>query len=242
MTQSLFREDAYARDCEATVVAINDRGGVVLDRTVFYAAGGGQPGDAGTLVFDGGQCPIATTVYDADRMTIVHVPDEQATRPDIGQFVRAELDWSKRFKFMRVHSALHLLCSVVAFPVTGGQIGAGDGRLDFDIEDAGAIDKDKIAEAVNALIEADHGISERWITDAELEANPGLVRTMAVKPPMGTGRVRLIAIGEGGAVDLQPCGGTHVKSTAEIGRIAVPKIEKKGRQNRRIRLSLVNDQ
>ena len=241
MTEALFRENAYGRDCEATVVAINDRGGVILDQTVFYAAGGGQPGDTGVLMFDGGRCPIAATVYDADRQTIVHVPSEDAAKPEIGQRVRVELDWTQRHKFMRVHSALHLLCSVVAFPVTGGQIGAGDGRLDFDIEDAGAIDKDEITDSVNALIAADHAITERWITNAELEANPGLVRTMAVKPPMGSGRVRLIAIGEDGAVDLQPCGGTHVKSTAEIGRVIIPKIEKKGRQNRRVRLSLVDE-
>lgn len=238
MTTALFRDDAYRQTCEATVQAINDRGGIVIDQTVFYAAGGGQPGDAGTLTFDGQSCAIATTVYDSDRSTIVHVPAEGATAPEPGTTVTLELDWAQRYKFMRVHTALHLLCSIIKFPVTGGQIGAGDGRLDFDIADAGAIDKDDVSQRLNELIAADYAVSERWITDAELEANPGLVRTMSVKPPMGSGKVRLVAIGEDGAVDLQPCGGTHVRSTAEIGTVAIPKIEKKGRQNRRVRLSL----
>ncbi len=238
MTEAVFRNDAYTKECEAEVVAINDRGGIILDRTVFYASGGGQPGDTGTLVFEDGSCAIATTVYDQDRTTIVHVPKEGEPAPQVGQKLKVMLDWPTRHKYMRVHTALHLLCSVVAFPVTGGQIGAGDGRLDFDIQDAGAIDKEAVEEQLNAIIAGDHAVSETWITDAELEANPGLVRTMSVKPPMGSGRVRLVSIGENGSVDLQPCGGTHVKSTAEIGRVAIPKVEKKGRQNRRVRLSL----
>lgn len=238
MTKPLFRDDAYRQECDATVEAINDRGGIVLDQTIFYAAGGGQPGDAGTLSFDDQTCAIATTVYDSDRSTIVHVPADGIPVPAAGAQVKLTLDWAQRHKFMRVHTALHLLCSIIKFPVTGGQIGAGDGRLDFDIADAGAIDKDEISAQLNELIKADHRVSERWITDAELEANPGLVRTMSVKPPMGSGKVRLVAIGEGGSVDLQPCGGTHVHSTAEIGVATVPKVEKKGRQNRRVRLSL----
>jgi misacylated tRNA(Ala) deacylase len=238
MTEALFRDDAYARECPASVVAINDRGGIILDRTVFYATGGGQPGDSGELLFDGGSCAIATAVYDDDRTTIVHVPAEGGVVPLPGTTVTASLDWERRHKFMRVHTALHLMCSLVKYPVTGGQIGAGEGRLDFDIADAGALDKDELTARLNALVEADHPISQRWISDAELEANPGLVRTMSVKPPMGSGRVRLIAIGKDGAVDLQPCGGTHVRSTREIGAVAITKVEKKGRQNRRIRLAL----
>jgi misacylated tRNA(Ala) deacylase len=238
MTEQLYRTDAYLRDCTARVVAVNERGGIVLDRTVFYAAAGGQPGDKGMLEIDGGgSCPIATTVYDADKATIVHVPAEGATRPAAGQAVRAVLDWDTRAKLMRMHTCLHLLCALVKFPVTGGQVGAEEGRLDFDIEDASAVDKDQLTADLNALIDANHPVSERWITDAELEANPGLVRTMAVKPPVGSGRVRLVAIGENGAVDLQPCGGTHVKATGEIGRVAVTKIEKKGKLNRRIRVA-----
>lgn len=238
MTDALFREDAYAQACEAKVVAVNDRGGIILDRTVFYASGGGQPGDGGSLEFNGQSCAIATTVYDQDRKTIVHVPKEADDLPEVGQDLTVTLDWTTRYKYMRVHTALHLLCSVIKYPVTGGQIGAGDGRLDFDIQDAGAIEKEAVEEQLNTIIAADHPVSETWISDAELEANPGLVRTMSVKPPMGSGHVRLVSIGHDGSVDLQPCGGTHVKSTAEIGRVSIPKIEKKGRQNRRVRLAL----
>ena len=238
MTEQLYRTDAYLRDCTARVLAVNERGGIVLDRTVFYAAAGGQPGDKGTLEIDGGgPCPIATTVYDADKATIVHVAAEGSARPAPGQTVRAALDWDLRSRLMRMHTTLHLLCALVKFPVTGGQVNPDDSRLDFDISDASAVDKDKLTADLNALIAADHPVSDRWITDAELEANPQLVRTMAVKPPMGTGKVRLVVIGEGGSVDLQPCGGTHVKATAEIGPVVVTKIEKKGKLNRRIRVS-----
>jgi len=238
VTEQLYRTDAYLRDCEARVLAVNGRGGIVLDRTVFYAAAGGQPGDQGVLEIEGGgRCPIATTVYDADKTTIVHVAAEGSTLPASGAGVRAVLDWDVRSRLMRMHTCLHLLCALVRFPVTGGQVGTEEGRLDFDIEDASAVDKDALAAGLNELIAADHPVSERWISDAELEANPGLVRTMAVKPPMGSGRVRLVAIGEGGSVDLQPCGGTHVRRTGEIGRVAMTRIEKKGKLNRRIRVA-----
>ncbi len=238
MTEQLYRTDAYLRDCTARVLSTNERGGIVLDRTVFYAAAGGQPGDAGMLQIEGGaSCPIATTVYEADKTTIVHVAAEGSMLPQSGQAVRALLDWDNRAKLMRMHTCLHLLCALVKFPVTGGQVGAQEGRLDFDIEDASAVDKDKLTADLNALIAADHPVTERWITDAELEANPGLVRTMAVKPPVGTGRVRLVVIGANGEVDLQPCGGTHVKRTGEIGAVAVARIEKKGKLNRRIRVA-----
>jgi len=238
MTEQLYRADAYLRDCAAQVLAINDRGGIVLDRTVFYAAAGGQPGDKGVIETEsGGSCPIATTVYDADKATIVHVPADGAAPPKPGQSVRASLDWGFRSPLMRMHTCLHLLCSLVKFPVTGGQVNPDDSRLDFDINDASAVDKDRLTADLNALIAADHPVSERWISDAELEASPGLVRTMAVKPPMGTGRVRLVLIGENGSVDMQPCGGTHVRRTGEIGRVAVTRIEKKGKLNRRIRVS-----
>jgi misacylated tRNA(Ala) deacylase len=236
VTEQLYRTDAYLAATEARVLAVNERGGIVLDRTVFYASAGGQPGDRGELRFASGTCPILTTVYDVDKSTIVHVPAEGASRPAVGESVTGALDWDLRYRHMRMHTALHLLCSLVKFPVTGGQIGADEGRLDFDIEDASAVDKDRLTETINAIIAADHAVSERWITDAELEANPGLVRTMSVKPPMGSGRVRLVLIGENGEIDLQPCGGTHVAKTSEIGRIAVSKIEKKGKINRRIRV------
>lgn len=237
MTEQLFRSDPYAKDCEAKVIGLNDRGGIILDRTVFYASSGGQPGDKGTLALaDGVSCLIANTVWEVDKQKIAHVPAESAQQPAPGQTVRAVLDWDTRYKHMRMHTALHLLCSLVKFPVTGGQIGTSEGRLDFDISDPSAIEKDRLSEQLNALVAANHPVGERWISDAELEANPHLVRTMAVKPPMGTGKVRLIVIGPDGSVDLQPCGGTHVRATGEIGRLAVAKIENKGKQNRRIRV------
>ena len=237
MTEQLFRTDAYLQECDAKVVAVNERGGIVLDRTVFYASSGGQPGDAGMLEVAGSApCPIATTVWDAHKTTVVHIAPEAALRPEPGQTVRARLDWDTRYQHMRMHTALHLLCSLVKFPVTGGQIGAQEGRLDFDIADPSGIDKERLTAQINALVAANHPVSERWITDAELDANPHLVRTMAVKPSTGTTKVRLVVIGENGAVDLQPCGGTHVRTTSEIGRLAIAKIENKGKQNRRIRL------
>jgi misacylated tRNA(Ala) deacylase len=237
MTEQLYRGDAYLRECDARVLAVSERGGIVLDRTVFYASAGGQPGDRGVLEVEGAlSCPIATTVYDADKATILHIPTEGSTAPEVGQRVRVALDWDARNKLMRMHTCLHLLCALVKFPVTGGQVGVDEGRLDFDIEDASSVDKDQLTTELNKLIDADHPVCERWITDAELEASPGLVRTMAVKPPMGSGRVRLVEIGEGGSVDLQPCGGTHVRRTSEIGRVGVSKIEKKGKLNRRIRV------
>jgi misacylated tRNA(Ala) deacylase len=233
-TQLIFRDDPYARDCEATIVAATPEG-IVLDRTVFYAQGGGQPGDVGTLAQAGAE-PVAVmnTVYGPDRTTILHVLVDKDWHAEPGERVTATLDWERRYKRMRVHTALHLLSVVLPYPVTGGAIGDGDGRLDFDIPEAG-LDKAELTEKLNELIARDAPVRERWITDEELDSNPALVKTMAVKPPRGTGRVRLVEI-EG--IDLQPCGGTHVRSTAEIGSVAVTDIEKKGRQNRRVRIAL----
>lgn len=232
-TIQLFREDAYRPETEATVLAVNDRRGIILDRTVFYATGGGQPGDTGRLErADGGAIGIATTVYGEDKSEIVHVPGETEPLPEPGEMVTAALDWARRYRHMRIHTGLHLLSVVLPFPVTGGSIGADEGRLDFDI-DGDVPAKDEIEERLNALVAADHSVKDEWITDEELLANPGLVKTMKVKPPMGSGRVRLVRIGD---IDLQPCGGTHVRSTAEIGRLIIGKIESKGRQNRRVRI------
>ena len=233
-TQLVFRDDPYARDCEATVLAATPEG-IVLDRTVFYAQGGGQPGDVGTLSRAGGApVAIANTVYGPDRSTILHVLADKDWHVEPGERVTAALDWERRYKRMRVHTALHLLSVVLPHPVTGGAIGDGDGRLDFDIPEAG-LDKAELTEKLNELVARDAPVRERWITDEELDANPALVKTMAVKPPRGTGRVRLVEI-EG--IDLQPCGGTHVRATGEIGRVAVTDIEKKGKQNRRVRIAL----
>lgn len=241
MSEPLFQQDAYLKTCTATVVEVNERGGVVLDRTILYATGGGQPGDSGSMTLPGGSnIRIATTVYGEDRSQIVHVPGEGEPLPKPGDSVTLTLDWDRRHKLMRVHTALHLMCALVPYPVTGGQIGEDGGRLDFDIENPDAIDKDDLTARLQALVGENHPVSQRWITDAELDANPGLVRTMSVQPPRGSGKVRLVAIGEAGAVDLQPCGGTHVSSTAEIGGIAITKVEKKGRINRRFRLALLD--
>jgi misacylated tRNA(Ala) deacylase len=231
-TELLFRADAYLPETEATVLAINERRGIVLDKTVFYATGGGQPGDTGTLQRAGGQVAIATTVYGDDKSQVVHVPGEAEPLPEPGETLKAVLDWDRRYRHMRIHTGLHLLSVVLPYPVTGGSIGADEGRLDFDIE--GEVPaKEAIEERLNALVSANHPVTSEWISDDELLANPGLVKTMKVKPPMGTGRVRLVRIGD---IDLQPCGGTHVRATGEIGRLAIGKIESKGRQNRRVRI------
>ena len=233
-TELLFRNDAYLKSCTAKVEGMNERGGILLDRTVFYATAGGQPGDRGALSYSGGSVPIATTVYD-DTKNIVHVPGAAAGL-ELNAPVTLALDWETRYRNMRAHTLMHLLCANVPYPVTGGAITEDGGRIDFDIPEGGIPDKTELARKINALIKEDHPVSSRWISDEELEANPHLIRTMSVKPPTGTGRVRLVAIGEDGRVDLQPCGGTHVRSTGEIGPIAVAKIENKGKMNRRIRL------
>lgn len=236
MTEALWRADAYLERCEATVLA-SDAGGVILDRTVFYPTGGGQPGDAGRLVWDGGACVVATAAK-GEGGAILHVPAEGETPPPVGARVAATIDGALRGGFRRVHTALHLLSVVIPAPVTGGQIGAEKGRLDFDLAEPPA-ELEALEGRLNALIAADHPVSETWITDEALAANPGLVKTMSVKPPTGQGRVRLVRIGQEDApVDLQPCGGTHVRSTGEIGPVRIGKIEKKGRQNRRVTLLL----
>ncbi len=233
MTEALFRDDAYRRETPATVV-LSDARGIVLDRTVFYARGGGQPGDRGELVVEGGAAvAIVEAVYDADRRTILHVPVEGAILPAPGTKVVARIDWRLRYRRMRAHTALHLLSVVLPYPVTGGAVGEGEGRLDFDCESA--LDKAEVERKLNALIALDAPVGCQWISDEELDANPGLVKTMSVKPPRGTGKVRLVAIE---ALDLQPCGGTHVRRTGEIGAAVVTQIEKKGRLNRRVRIAL----
>lgn len=237
MTEKLFLEDAYMRDCEAEIIEINDRGGIVLDKTVFYANSGGQLGDKGVFTIDGQKLEIATTVYGEDRQ-IVHVPTEGAALPEPGMMVTAALDWAQRHGHMRMHTAMHLLCAILPYPVTGGQIKAGAGRLDFDIPDANIADKQELTERLNELIKGDHAVTQRWISEEALAEKPHLVRTMAVQPPRGEGKVRLVEI-DGGTVDRQPCGGTHVASTGEIGEVIVQKIEKKGARNRRVRVAFV---
>ncbi len=236
-TELLFRADPYLQAADATILAHTPEGGLVVDRTVFYPTGGGQPGDSGMLDWEGGRMPVATTIK-VEGGGVALIPAEPLPMPPVGVPVRMLLDWARRHRHMRIHTALHLLSVVIPLPVTGGQIGADRGRLDFDMPEPPG-DPAAIEGVLNSLIARDLPVTEDWITDAELEANPGLVKTMSVRPPMGQGRVRLIRIGEGAAqVDLQPCGGTHVARTAEIGRITLGKIENKGRQNRRVTIHL----
>ena len=237
MTELLFRTDAYCREAEASVVAHTEEGGIVLDRSVFYPTSGGQPGDSGRLEWSGGAMVIATAIK-GEGDTVVLVPAEPVAMPAVGSTVVQVLDWERRHRHMRVHTALHLLSVIIPLPVTGGQISADKGRLDFDMPEAPE-DRDSVEAALYALIDQDLEVTESWITDAELDANPGLIKTMSVMPPRGQGRVRLVRIGTPAfQVDLQPCGGTHVARTAEIGRITLGKIEKKGKVNRRVSIHL----
>lgn len=237
MTKPLFRDDAYLRTADARVEAHSADGGIILDRSVFYPTGGGQPGDRGALSWDVGRCEIADTVK-GEGDTVVLVPAEGQDLPEIGRQVTQHLDWDRRYSHMRVHTALHLLSVAVPFGVTGGSISARKGRLDFDME-APPDDKEAIAAKLNAMIDSDAAVTEDWITEEELDAQPDLVKTLTVKPPVGSGRVRLIRIGDKTQpLDLQPCGGTHVKTLKEIGHVRLGKVEKKGRMNRRVYLHL----
>jgi misacylated tRNA(Ala) deacylase len=237
MQDPIYRSDPYCRTIEAVILAHTPEGGLVAQPELFYPTGGGQPGDSGWVDWEGGRLAIATTLRGNDGRPVL-LPEGPAPLPPVGGRVVLHLDWERRYSHMRVHTALHLLSVVIPLPVTGGQISAGKGRLDFDMptppEDIEALEV-----ALNRLVDCDLKVGEDWITDEELDANPGLVKTMAVQPPRGQGRVRLVRIGEGaGQVDLQPCGGTHVARTAEIGHVRLGKIEKKGRVNRRVTIFL----
>lgn len=233
MTRELFKSDAYMKRCEARVTAADERG-IQLDQTIFYATGGGQPGDTGRLLLDdGSEIPITDTRRDRESGDYLHIPAEGSGLPGVGSTVSAEIDWERRHRLMRMHTSMHLLCAVVDGAVTGGSVGAERSRIDFDLPESP--DKPALEEAINRIITEDHPVTIGAISDQELEARPELIRTMSVKPPTGAGEVRTIRV-EG--VDYQPCGGTHVASTGEIGRIRVGKVEKKGRQNRRINIHL----
>ena len=227
MTEELFRDDSYLKSCESRVVAVQGNG-VILDKTVFYPNGGGQPGDTGILTTETGEnIKIIDTLK--SNSGILHITAEGTPMPEIGDTVKSEIDWDRRYRLMRMHTCMHLLCSVVPMGVTGGSIRDGSARLDFDAPDP--LDKTEITQHLNQLVEENHPVEISWITDEELEKEPELVRTMSVQPPRGSGRVRLVNVNQ---VDLQPCGGTHVRSTGEIGKVLVKKIEKKGKHNRRI--------
>ena len=230
MTKDLFREDSYLKACTATVTASGD-GFVRLDQTIFYPLGGGQPGDTGSLSWDSGTARIVDTRYvDGD---IAHMLEDGATSPAVGTSVNLAIDWDRRYRHMRMHTAMHLLGTVLHYGVTGGNISAEKSRLDFDMEDT--IDKEAVGAALAELVAADHAVRCRWISEEELDANPELVRTMSVQPPRGRGAIRLLEIED---VDLQPCGGTHLRSTSEVGAVRIGKVEKKGRHNRRVNLHL----
>jgi misacylated tRNA(Ala) deacylase len=235
MTEALYLENPYLDLAEATVTAVGTDGGLYVDRSIFYPQGGGQPGDRGSIEWGTGfRTNIKNAVYSPDRASIVLIPDEEQELPQLGQTIIQHVDWPRRHALMRMHTAMHLLSVVLPYPVTGGQVGTEEGRLDFDLPEGETVEKVSATSALNALIQADHAVITEWITDDELAANPALVKTMKVKPPTGAGRVRLVRIGTD--IDLQPCGGTHVKSTGEIGEMHIAKIESKGRINRRVRL------
>lgn len=234
VTERLFQEDAYLAECEAVVVESSDDG-VVLDRTVFYPMGGGQPGDTGELLTDGMTCPIRDTRH-GEAGRILHLPTEDAQLPEVGDRVRARIDWDRRYLHMRMHTGLHLLGVALPYGVTGGNITATRSRLDFDM--AETADKASVSARLRQLVEEDHPVGSFWITEEELESRPELIRTLSVRPPRGVGRIRLLEIP---GLDLQPCGGTHVRRTGEVGALGVTKIEKKGRRNRRVYVEFAED-
>lgn len=237
-TEMLFRDESYLTAAEATVTARTERG-IILDRSIFYPTGGGQPGDSGEIELpDGSRIAVTEAVYAGDKWTVELLLAEGAGAPPAGTKIVQHIDWPRRYRFMRMHTAMHLLSKVLPYAVTGGQIGADEGRLDFDIPDAG-LEKDEITRQLNDLIAGNHDVTAGQMTDAELLANPGIVKTMSVKPPTGSGTVRLINIGNG--LDLQPCGGTHVANTSEIGEMIVTRIEKKGKINRRVRIRFADE-
>lgn len=236
MTALLFRDDAYLTQCDAVITAIDERG-FQTDKTVFYPMGGGQPGDNGRFTLpDGEIVEITDTVKGDGPDGVIHKPGQGSAALKVGVNGKLEIDWARRHRLMRMHTCLHLLSALVPFPVTGGQVGDGKGRLDFDMADS-IPDKDTLTAKLNELINDDHAVTARWITDEELLGSPDLVKTMAVKPPMGLGRVRLIEVaGLDRPLDIQACGGTHVRQTGEIGPVSVRKVENKGRQNRRVNI------
>lgn len=226
----LFIEDSYLKDFDATILNINSNK-IILDRTAFYAKSGGQPGDIGKIILNGKEINIIDTVYD-NKQNILHVC-ENSNDLKIDEKIKGKIDWNIRYKHMRMHTALHLLCSLIPYDVTGGQISYEKSRLDFNADDK--IEKEEIENKINQLVKDDHEISYQWITLEELDNQPDLVRTMSVKPPRTNNKIRLVKIG---SIDLQPCGGTHVKKTKEIGNIRIGKIENKGKMNRRVNLSI----
>ena len=236
MTKTLFIEDAYLREADAKVFAVTDEGGIILDETIFYATSGGQPGDTGFLErTDGSKIEITTAVFDQGGKEIIAlVPAQGSAVPEIGEALVVQIDWERRFRLMQMHTACHILSVVCPYPITGAAVDETNSRVDFDMTETA--DKAEITGQMMEIINGNHPIYTKWITEEELDANPGLVRSKNVKPPRGVGRIRLVCIGDEATIDSQPCGGTHVGKTGELGEMHIGKIEKKGRENRRMRI------
>lgn len=235
LMKALFVEDAYLSTAEALVTSVREDGGIMLDQTCFYATSGGQPGDTGFLERDNGErITIAGTVNGASKSEIIHLPAPDQPSPEIGEKLVLHIDWERRHKLMRMHTACHLLSVVCPYPITGASVSETDSRIDFDMTET--IDKAEVTAKLMDLVNANHPIYTQWISEEDLDANPDLVKSKNVRPPRGQGRIRLVCIGENAAIDSQPCGGTHVTETAEVGEIHIGKIEKKGKENRRFRI------
>jgi len=233
--EALYRDDFYLSTAEAMVTAVHEDGGIELDRTCFYATSGGQPGDTGFLErADGSKIALGQTKHGATKDIVIHVPLEGQAQPSVGEKLVMHIDWARRYKLMRMHTACHLLSVVCQYPITGAAVGEDESRVDFDMTDT--IDKDDVTAKLMELVNQNHPVYLQWITDEELAANPGIVKSKNVRPPVGLGRVSLVCIGENSSVDSQPCGGTHVSETQEVGAIHIAKIEKKGKENRRFRI------
>jgi misacylated tRNA(Ala) deacylase len=234
-TRALYRDDFYLSTAEGTVKAVHEDGSVELDQTCFYAASGGQPGDTGFLErADGSKIMLGETRHGATKDIILHKPLEGQPLPAVGEKLTLHIDWPRRYRLMRMHTACHLLSVVLPFPITGAAVGEEESRVDFDLPEQ--VEKEDVSAAMMALVRENHPVFVQWITDDELAANPGIVKSKNVRPPVGLGRVSLVAIGENASVDSQPCGGTHVSETQEVGEIHISKIEKKGKENRRLRI------
>lgn len=234
-SELLYRDDFYLTTTEAMVTAVHEDGGIEFNRTCFYATSGGQPGDTGFIDrADGSRILLGQTKHGATKDIVIHVPLEGQAQPLVGETVTLSIDWQRRFNLMRMHTACHLLSVVCEYPITGAAVGEEESRVDFDMTDT--IDRQDVTAKLMELVKADHPVYLQWITDEELAANPGIVKSKNVRPPMGLGRVSLVCIGENSSVDSQPCGGTHVARTSEIGAIHIAKIEKKGKENRRFRI------
>ncbi|MEO0329621.1 MAG: alanyl-tRNA editing protein [Pseudomonadota bacterium] len=235
-TKPLFIDDAYLSACECTVMGINQRGGIILDQTNFYATSGGQPSDSGKLEReDGTLITIATTVNGESKKEIILVPQEGQPLPEIGEALVGHIDWERRYRLMQMHTACHLLSVVCSHPITGAGVNENDSRVDFDLPDS-TISKESLSEQLMDLVNANHPVFTRWITEEELDRDPSIIRSKNVRPPKGLGTIRLVCIGDNAIIDSQPCGGTHVTETGEIGEIHIGKIEKKGKENRRLRI------